>query len=219
MEPYKGSRIERKKEETRKKIISAAMSLFTKQGFEQTTVEQIAEEADVARGTIFNHFPVKEAIVLEYVRRGLKEAGPVMVKKVEKLPDTRSRLTALFHLSNKWLENILPEDLIKRYMSYMLQTLFATAKNQQARSGYGDILQSIISRGQDEGEIRKDIPAETLAIYLDWQNALVMMAWLIYPEKSLIEMIDRMTDLFLNGAVSRLGTENNNCPGQEIHET
>ena len=204
MEPVKRNRIERRKEETRKKIVSAAMGLFTKQGFEQTTVDQIAEEADVARGTIFNHFPAKEAIVLEYVRRGLKEAGPEMVKKVEKLPDTSTRLTALFNLSNEWLENILPGDVIKRYMSYMLQTLFDSAKNQQARSGYGDILQSIISKGQDEGEIRRDIPAETLAIYLDWQNALVMMAWLVYPERSLIDMINRMTDLFLNGAVDRL---------------
>ena len=153
MEPVKRNRIERRKEETRKRIVSAAMGLFTKQGFEQTTVDQIAGRGRCGKkGTIFNHFPVKEAIVLEYVRRGLKEAGPEMFKKVGKLPDTRMRLTALFHLSNEWLENILPGDLIKRYMSYMLQTLFDTAKNQQARSGYGDILQSIISKGQDEGE-------------------------------------------------------------------
>ena len=55
-----------------------------------------------------------------------------------------------------------------------------------------------------KGRIRRDIPAEILAIYLDWQNALVMMGWLVYPEKSLIDMINRMTDLFLNGAVDRL---------------
>lgn len=205
MKPVKGNRIERKKEETRKKIISAAVDLFNKQGFEQTTVEQIADVADVAKGTIFNHFPVKEAIVREYVQRGLKEVGPEMVKKVAILPDTSSRLTALFNLGNEWLENSLPEDVIKKYMSYMIQTIFDTAKNQETRSGYGDILQSIIILGQDKGEIRRDIPAETLAIYLDWQNALVMMAWLAYPGMSLVDMINRMTDLFLNGAIDRSG--------------
>ncbi|MFX4262000.1 TetR/AcrR family transcriptional regulator [Pelotomaculum propionicicum] len=205
MEPVKGNRIERKKEETRKKIISTAVDLFNKQGFEETTVEQIAEAADVAKGTIFNHFPVKEAIVLAHVQTKLREAGPEIVRKVEALPDTRDRLAALFSLTNEWFQNSLNEDVIKRYMTYMIQTLLDTARNQEARSGYGNILQSIISMGQEKGEIRRDIPAETLAIYLDWQNALVMTAWLSYPEMSLTDMINRMTDLFLNGAIDRAG--------------
>lgn len=205
MEPVKVNRIERKKEETRKRIISTAVDLFNKQGFEQTTVEQIAEAADVAKGTIFNHFPVKEAIVLAYVQKRLKEVRPEIVKRVETMPDTHARLTALFNLTNEWLENSFNEDVIKRYMTYMIQTLLDTAKNQEARSGYGDILQSIISIGQENGEIRRDIPAGTLAIYLDWQNALVMMAWLAYPGVSKTDMINRMTDLFLNGAIDRAG--------------
>lgn len=205
MEPVKVNRIERKKEETRKRIISTAVDLFNKQGFEQTTVEQIAEAADVAKGTIFNHFPVKEAIVLAYVQKRLKEVRPEIVKRVETMPDTHARLTALFNLTNEWLENSFNEDVIKKYMTYMIQTLLDTAKNQEARSGYGDILQSIISMGQEKGEIRRDIPAETLAIYMDWQNALVMMAWLAYPGVSKTDMINRMTDLFLNGAIDRAG--------------
>ena len=205
MEPVKVNRIERKKEETRKRIISTAVDLFNKQGFEQTTVEQIAEAADVAKGTIFNHFPVKEAIVLAYVQKRLKEVRPEIVKRVETMPDTHARLTALFNLTNEWLENSFNEDVIKRYMTYMIQTLLDTAKNQEARSGYGDILQSIISIGQEKGEIRRDIPAGTLAIYMDWQNALVMMAWLAYPGVSKTDMINRMTDLFLNGAIDRAG--------------
>ena len=205
MEPVKVNRIERKKEETRKRIISTAVDLFNKQGFEQTTVEQIAEAADVAKGTVFNHFPVKEAIVLAYVQKRLKEVRPEIVKRVETMPDTHARLTALFNLTNEWLENSFNEDVIKKYMTYMIQTLLDTAKNQEARSGYGDILQSIISMGQEKGEIRRDIPAGTLAIYMDWQNALVMMAWLAYPGVSKTDMINRMTDLFLNGAIDRAG--------------
>ena len=159
----------------------------------------------MAKGTIFNHFPVKEAIVLAYVQKRLKEVRPEIVKRVETMPDTHARLTALFNLTNEWLENSFNEDVIKRYMTYMIQTLLDTAKNQEARSGYGDILQSIISMGQEKGEIRRDIPAGTLAIYMDWQNALVMMAWLAYPGVSKTDMINRMTDLFLNGAIDRAG--------------
>lgn len=206
MEQTKERRIDRKKENNRKKIISTAIRLFNSQGYDQTTVEQIAEEADVARGTIFNHFPVKEAMILGYVQRGLKDVAPKIVKEVEKLPDTRTQLVALFRLTNEWLENNLNEDVIKRYMSYMIQTLLDTIGNQELRNGYGEILKRIIGTGQVQGEIRRDIPASTLAIYLDWQNALVMIAWLSCPDMSLVDMIDRMTDLFLNGAVERIST-------------
>lgn len=57
-------------------------------------MEQIAEESDVARKTLYNHFPVKEAIVDEYVRdisRGLAQEAQEILQN---LPDTRSRLLA-----------------------------------------------------------------------------------------------------------------------------
>jgi AcrR family transcriptional regulator len=196
-------RTDRKKEVTKKKIISTAIGLFNSQGYDQTTVEQIAEEADVARGTIFNHFPVKEAMILGYVQRGLNDVAPKIVKEVEKLPDTRAQLVALFRLVNEWLENNLNEDVKKRYMFYMIQTMLDTARNQELRSGYREILNRIIGTGQVQGEIRRDIQAGALAIYLDWQNALVMMGWLSHPGMSLVDMIERMTELFLNGAVDR----------------
>lgn len=205
MEQTKERRIDRKKEKNRKKIIATAIRLFNSRGYDQTTVEQIAEEADVARGTIFNHFPVKEAMILGYVQRGLNDVAPKIVKEVEKLPDTRTQLVALFRLVNEWLENNLSEDVIKRYMSYMIQTMLDTARNQEMLSGYGEILKRIIGTGQVQGEIRRDIPTGVLSIYLDWQNALVMMDWLSHPGMSLADMIVRMTDLFLNGAVDRTG--------------
>ena len=61
-------RMERKKRKTRQKIVIVAMDLIQRQGFDSTTMEQIAVEADIARKTLYNHFPVKEAIVDEYVR-------------------------------------------------------------------------------------------------------------------------------------------------------
>jgi AcrR family transcriptional regulator len=56
------SRRERKKDETRRRIFEAAISLFREKGFEATTVDEITEKADVGRGTFFNYFPRKEAI-------------------------------------------------------------------------------------------------------------------------------------------------------------
>jgi AcrR family transcriptional regulator len=55
---------ERKKRATRTAIHDAAMRLFAERGFAGTTMDQIAEAADVSRATVFTYFATKEDIVL-----------------------------------------------------------------------------------------------------------------------------------------------------------
>jgi AcrR family transcriptional regulator len=59
-------RREKRKEETRKRLLSTAIRLMTEQGFEALTVEAIAIAADVGKGTIYNYFRTKEDIVVAY---------------------------------------------------------------------------------------------------------------------------------------------------------
>ena len=55
---------ERKKLKTRESIQREAMRLFGKQGYEQTTIEQIAAAVEISPSTFFNYFPSKEDVVL-----------------------------------------------------------------------------------------------------------------------------------------------------------
>ncbi|MBL7258421.1 TetR family transcriptional regulator [Paractinoplanes lichenicola] len=55
---------ERKKAKTRATIRAVAMQLFTSQGYAATTVEQIAESAEVSPSTFFRYFPTKEDVVV-----------------------------------------------------------------------------------------------------------------------------------------------------------
>src|SRR6266508_3120114 len=56
---------ERKKARTRAAIREHAMRLFREQGFAETTVDQVAEAADVSPSTFFRYFPNKEAVMLQ----------------------------------------------------------------------------------------------------------------------------------------------------------
>lgn len=59
------TRRERKKAEVRQRISDAATALFLRHGFDQVSVSQIAEAADVARPTVFAHFPRKEDLFFD----------------------------------------------------------------------------------------------------------------------------------------------------------
>jgi AcrR family transcriptional regulator len=55
---------ERKKQRTRESIQRTALRLFEKQGYEETTIEQIAAAVEISPSTFFNYFPTKEDVVL-----------------------------------------------------------------------------------------------------------------------------------------------------------
>src|SRR5207302_3954326 len=59
---------ERKKLQTRAAIINRAVALFNAQGFYNTSIDDIADAADVSRGTFFNYFGYKEAVIVEFGR-------------------------------------------------------------------------------------------------------------------------------------------------------
>ena len=73
---------ERKKRATRTALRDAAMDLFARQGFAATTIDQIADAANVSRATVFGYFPTKEelvfgdgAAVIEMLGGRLRERG------------------------------------------------------------------------------------------------------------------------------------------------
>jgi AcrR family transcriptional regulator len=55
---------ERKKQKTREAIQRAAVRLFSKQGYEETTIEEIAAAVEISPSTFFNYFPTKEDVVM-----------------------------------------------------------------------------------------------------------------------------------------------------------
>ena len=64
-------RRERKRIQTRKALLEAAMSLFTERGIHATRLEDITERADLGKGAFYNYFDSKDALVAELVGEGL----------------------------------------------------------------------------------------------------------------------------------------------------
>ncbi len=80
---------ERKKARTRASIREHALRLFREQGYQATTVEQIAEAAEVSPSTFFRYFPTKEDLVLQ------DDMDTRMIEALERQPAGLSPLAAV----------------------------------------------------------------------------------------------------------------------------
>ena len=90
------SRRDRRKQETRAKILEAAVELFGEVGFDATKIADVCERADVARQTFFNHFPAKSDLLAELYRAGGDFISTTLDSAYQRGATTRERL-ALFY--------------------------------------------------------------------------------------------------------------------------
>jgi AcrR family transcriptional regulator len=85
----RGGLRERKKAKTRAAIRDHAMRLFEEQGYASTTVDQIAEAAEVSQSTFFRYFPTKEDVILT------DDYDPLIVEAIKAQPPGVSPVNAL----------------------------------------------------------------------------------------------------------------------------
>lgn len=73
----------RKKLQTRSHLMQTAIRLFAEQGIEATTVDQIAAQADLGKGTLYNYFRTKEDIIVAFMADLERAAMPAMLRLAE----------------------------------------------------------------------------------------------------------------------------------------
>lgn len=95
---------ERKKAKTRRLIREHAMRLFREQGYARTTVDQIAEAAEVSPSTFFRYFPTKEDIVLA------DDADPLMIEAFRAQPAEYGPIEALRRAMKEVVSQMPEED-------------------------------------------------------------------------------------------------------------
>ena len=74
---------EKKKQQTRKAIVDAAVKLFAESGFEETSMEELARAAGVGKSTIYGYFAAKEEIFLAYCEAELDYAFAMLDRKID----------------------------------------------------------------------------------------------------------------------------------------
>lgn len=145
---------ERKKIETRNRILYTAVQLFQDRGFEQTSVDEIAAQANVSRGTFFNYFPNKESVLHEIAMTELQE----LVQLVEvKLAGRSSAVDKIRQMMHRLVVDTLPYLKITRYV--LLGAILYPSDETAFNLRLSGILIDLVRRAQAAGEIRPDLNA------------------------------------------------------------
>lgn len=78
------------------KILDTADKLFYKQGYSNTGINQIIEEADIAKASLYKHFETKTDLLVAYVQRTHQLWFSRLEEAVNKIPDPKGKILALF---------------------------------------------------------------------------------------------------------------------------
>ena len=171
------TRRERKKEETRRRIFETAIALFREKGFEQTTVDEITEKADVGRGTFFNYFPRKESVLayLSEERVALAEENAAVL-----LEDRATAHDKLLDIYSFAASAYLKDRELSRYVfNEWMQRAFQPT--QEAGQRWHKLVVAVIEQGQTAGALRADVQPVVMESLLSSVYISTLYYWLCCP--------------------------------------
>jgi AcrR family transcriptional regulator len=193
-------RRERKRSRTLDHLAATAFALFEARGYDAVTMEQVAAEADVAKGTLYNHFPVKEALLAHWIHAELAVHLPLLAAEVAEQKSFATRIWAVLNASIIWCEG--HRAYLPHYLRFRFLDINSAALGQagETSAGVDPLFEAAIAASQRAGELRKDLSAAHLATLFNHLYLGAMMRWLVVPNLELEEEFAAVVSLFVAGA-------------------
>jgi AcrR family transcriptional regulator len=171
-------------EERKNQIIEAAMNVFSRQGFHEARMDDIAQEAGLSKGALYLYYKSKDAIIAAI----LKSFFALEMRKIRSILDAGSdlsideRLLSINHFfaaDLKWLSTAAP---------IMFEFYAVAARQKGVRQSlkeyfkeYRDLVASFIQRSIDQGEILPG-DAEQIAVMIASLYEGLVLLWMIDPQ-------------------------------------
>ena len=169
---------ERKKERSRQAILAAAHELFLSKSYDETIIEEIAERADLAVGTLYNYFPSKGELLLALIsasdERYLKGARRLIADPGERADFALADIMVLAtehcvrQLSKSIWRHVAATALTNVGSPFGRQYALTTQKHEQL---VVDMMRALQARG----DIRRDLDPERAAHFLFSMKSMLFM--------------------------------------------
>jgi AcrR family transcriptional regulator len=189
---------ERKKAATKERIYFEALDLFRRQGFAETTVEAIAEAAEVSKGTFFNYYPTKEAL-LHHLGERQAEATASVLQAVLQDPglNTRQRLGRMFQAL---IATVEADRELTRVAVFELLKVPAAIVADPYRSLFRQAVGELLVEGQRRGEVAAGLDPDLLSSAVTGMYFQQIFEWCAAPAPySLSTRLDEMIEILWRG--------------------
>jgi AcrR family transcriptional regulator len=190
-------RRERRRAETRERIVRNALHLFSERGFSATTIEDITDAADLGKGTFFNYFPTKEHILAHicHLQMGkIREFVTQAIQSTEPMDRVMHRLALIiteeFARSPALVQSVLVPTFSSEFMRQKMADDFREDRL---------ILAALMAARQKRGEIRDDFNPIELARH--FQQALfgTTVVWSLDATRPLSDGLLEMAAILWSG--------------------
>ncbi|MFF5538393.1 TetR/AcrR family transcriptional regulator [Streptomyces cinerochromogenes] len=185
---------ERKKIKTRQAIRAATYALIGEQGYDATTIEQIADRAEVSPSTVFRYFPTKEDIVLT------DEYDPLMLEELRARPAEEPWTDSVRHVMHKAIDAMMAEDpeVVRLRAHLAVQVPAVRSRMVESMSETGRLLRTALA--ERFGLVPDSLEVRVYAMALVGGLMEANMTWAENDFKDdLRAMMDRALDVLEHG--------------------
>ena len=187
----------------REKILYAAIKVFAKYGFYNSTVSQIAKEAGVADGTIYIYFKSKDDILIKAFEEAMAVILSTLEEKLKDVDDPVEKLKIYiknhFELAHSWpdIAEVIQVEL-RQSVKFMKEY-----KNEPFRK-YLAVISEIIKEGQEKDIFREEINPGLMKRVVFGTLDEITLHWVLKNKKyNLLDLVENLHNCFLNGILKK----------------
>lgn len=192
------SRQKTKKEATRELIISEALRLFKSLGYEKTTIDQIVENVNLAKGTFYYHFKSKEELLSAIMKTGANDFSETLKTEIASGISPLVILEKVVYGLCEWVET--NPDALKVLLEQRFSSFLDESKNTADNGSFRTLTSSLLAVAQKENLIISDIAPMELAQMLGMMLLQAQIAYL-YSNKTINikEKFQNVLKVFIKG--------------------
>jgi AcrR family transcriptional regulator len=181
---------------TREQLFTAAIALFDQRGYDAVSIDDIVQKAAVARGTFYFHFPKKDDVLIELIRRSDRH----IVARMAAIKRGRPLRTALRATTDAFAEVWRDRRALLPHAGAVALRRIAMVAAERDQQPLRLELVKHVEAALAAGELRSRIPAQMLADVFLLNVFAALMAWASTGVPPLDVIMPAVIDLFLHGA-------------------
>ncbi|QCX33062.1 TetR/AcrR family transcriptional regulator [Caloramator sp. E03] len=185
---------------TKKLIFDAAIKAFSRKGFHKSTMDEIAEIAGVAKGTLYYHFKSKEDIFKFIIDEEIKLIVDEIKNRTQYISNPREKLEAICKI-----QLVLVTDYFEFFKTMFSQMWGDEERQNQLRealSKYFKIIGEYIKEAAEEGHIDKE-RTELIPYNFFGMMASIIVYSLLHSDNDIDTVIHSFVDFAMNGMIQR----------------